>query len=137
MVLINTKNRKTNEPHKFALNLSQRLELKRSNKHVALQNLSIYYTWKNTRNNIETNILKIVAPTWNGEFELPDRSHLVSDIQDYIKCTIKKHKTLTKIRSIHVQINRMNNKFVFETKDGYKLELRTPETMKLFGSTKS
>ena len=31
----------------------------------------------------------------------------------------------------------MNNKFVFQTKDGYKLELRTPETMKLFGSTKS
>ena len=43
---INTENSKTNEPHKFVLNLSQILDLKSSNEHVALQNLSIYYTWK-------------------------------------------------------------------------------------------
>ena len=41
------RNSNTNEPHKFALNLSQRLDLRSSNKHVALQNLSICYTWKN------------------------------------------------------------------------------------------
>ena len=35
-------NSKTNKPHKFVLNLSERLDLKSSNKHVALQNLSIY-----------------------------------------------------------------------------------------------
>ena len=46
---MNTENSKTNEPHKFVLNLPQRLDLKSSNKHVALQNLSIHYTWKNTR----------------------------------------------------------------------------------------
>ena len=33
-------------------------------------------------------------------------------------------------------INRINNWVVFEVKDGYKLELQTPETMKLFGSKK-
>ena len=37
---------KTNESHKFVLNLSERLDLRNSNKHVALQNVSIYYTWK-------------------------------------------------------------------------------------------
>ena len=37
-----TENSKTNEPHKFVLNFSQRLDLRISNKHVALQNLSIY-----------------------------------------------------------------------------------------------
>ena len=41
---MNTENSKTNETHKFVLNLSQRLDLRNSNKHVALQNLSIYYT---------------------------------------------------------------------------------------------
>ena len=46
-IFINTENSKTNERHKYVLNLSQRLDLRRSNKHVALQNLSIYYTWKN------------------------------------------------------------------------------------------
>ena len=30
----------------------------------------------------------------------------------------------------------MNNRLVFKIKDGYKLQLQTPETMKLFGSTK-
>ena len=32
--------------------------------------------------------------------------------------------------------NKINIRLVFEIKDGYKLELQTPETMKLFGSTK-
>ena len=44
-IFINMENSKTNEPHKFALNLSQRLDLRSSNKIVALQNVSIYYTW--------------------------------------------------------------------------------------------
>ena len=46
---MNTENSKTNEPHKFVLNLSQRLHLSGSEKHVALKNISIYYTWKNIR----------------------------------------------------------------------------------------
>ena len=48
----NTESRKMNEPHKFLLNLSQRLELKSSNKHVPLQNLSIYYTWKKCKKTV-------------------------------------------------------------------------------------
>ena len=44
------------------------------------------------------------------------------------------HETLTKIPPIHVYINRINNRLVFKIKDGYELELETPETMKLFGS---
>ena len=45
-LFMNTENSESNEPHKFVLNLSQRLDLRSSNKYVALQNLSIYYTWK-------------------------------------------------------------------------------------------
>ena len=37
----NTENSKENKPHKSFLNLSQRLDLRNSNKLVALQNLSI------------------------------------------------------------------------------------------------
>ena len=43
-IFMNTENNKTNEPHKFVLNLSQRLDVRISNEHVAFQNLSIYYT---------------------------------------------------------------------------------------------
>ena len=84
-IFMTTENSKTNEPHKFVLNLSQRLDLRSSGKHVALQNLSIYYTWKNIRKWYKSNKLKIIVPTWNDEFELPYGSYSVSDIQDYIE----------------------------------------------------
>ena len=62
----------------------------------------------------------------------------MSDIQDYIEYVIKNHETLTAIPLIHVYTNRINNnnRLVFKIKDGYKLELQTPKTMELFGSTK-
>ena len=41
-IFMNAENSKANEPHKFVLNLSQRLDLRSSTKHVALQNVSIY-----------------------------------------------------------------------------------------------
>ena len=68
--------------------------------------------------------------------ELTDGSYSVSDIQDYIKYIIKKHEKLTTITPIHVYINRINKRLVFKIKDAYKLELQTPETLKLFVSTK-
>ena len=38
---MNTKNSKMNVPHNFVLNLSERLDLRSSNKHDALQNLYV------------------------------------------------------------------------------------------------
>ena len=135
-IFMNTKNSNMSESHKFVLNLSQRLDLISLNKHVAFHNLSIYYTRKNIRKQYMNNKLKIIAPTWNDEFELPDGSYSVSDTQDYIAFITKKHEILTTNPSIHVYINIINDRVVFEIKDAYKLELQTPETMKLFGSTK-
>ena len=63
MIFINTENSKRNEPRKFAANLSQRLDLRRSNKHVTLPDLSIYYTWRNIRKLKKINKLEIIAPT--------------------------------------------------------------------------
>ena len=62
-IFMNTENRKTNETHKFVFNLPLRLDLRTSNKHVVLQNLSIYYTWKNIRKQYKNNKPKIIAPT--------------------------------------------------------------------------
>ena len=73
-------NSKKNEPHKYVLNLSQRVGLRNSKKHVALQNFYIYYTWKNIRKQYKNNNLKIITPKWNDEFELPDGFYSVSDI---------------------------------------------------------
>ena len=112
----------------------QRLVLRSSNKHVALQNLSIYYRWKNIRQHYKNNKLKIIAPTWNDDFELPDGPHSVSDIQDCIECIIKKHETLPS-NPLHIYINRIKYRLVFKIKGGYKLELQTSKTVKVFGST--
>ena len=71
----------------------------------------------------------------NDEFELQGGSYPLSDIQGYIEYIIKKLETLT-IPPIYVYINRINNRLVFKIKDGYILELQTPKTMKVFGSTK-
>ena len=88
-ILINMENSKINDPHKLLLSLPQRLELSSSNKNVALQNLSIYYTWENIRKQYKSNKLKIIALTWNYKFELPDSSYSVLDIQGYIEYIIK------------------------------------------------
>ena len=56
-----------------------------------------------------------------------------------IQCEIlnhKKYETLYTNTPIHIYINKINNRLVSKTKDGYKLELQTSESMKLFGSTK-
>ena len=50
---------------------------------------------------------------------------------------MKNHETLITIPPIGVYINRSNNRLVFKIKGRYKLELQTPEIMKLFGSTKN
>ena len=104
-IFINKENSKTNEPYIFVLKLSPRLDLRSSNKHVALQNLSNYYTWKNIREQYKCNKLKIIAPTWNDKFQLPNGSYSVSDIQDYIRYIIKKREASTMIPPIHVYIN--------------------------------
>ena len=46
---MNSENSETSESHKLVLNLSQRLDLRISNKHAALQNLPIYYIWESIR----------------------------------------------------------------------------------------
>ena len=74
-----------NESQKFVFSWSQRLDLRSSDKLVVLKNLSIYYIWKNIRKQYKNNKLKIIAPTWNDEFELSDGSYSVSGIQDCIQ----------------------------------------------------
>ena len=135
-IFVNTENSKTNEPHRFKLDLTDKLNLKDPKKNMALANLSTYYTWKNIKSEYKNNEFKISAPTWNNTFDLPDGSYSIADIQDYSEFIIKKHKTLIENRPVQIYPNRIKNRIVFKIKTGYKLELLSPETMKLLGSTK-
>ena len=134
---MNTENSKTNEPHRFKLDLTDKLNLKNSNKNMTLANLSVHYTWKNIKSEYNNSKFEISAPTWNDTFDLADGSYSISDIQDYFESIIKKHKTLTENSPIQIYPNRIKNKIAFKIKAGYKLELLTPETMQLLGSTKA
>ena len=134
---MNSKNSKTSDPHGVLLNLTDKINLKKSNKYVILSNHSIYYIWKNRKESCKNNIFKISAPVWNEEFELPDGSYYVLDIQDYFEYILKKHGEKTDNPSMRIYVNEIENRITFRIKTGYYLELLTPETMKLFGSTKS
>ena len=82
---MNTENSKTNEPHRFRLASADKLNLKDPNKNMALTNLSIYYTWENIKSACNNNKFKISARTWKHEFDLPDGSYSISDIQNYFE----------------------------------------------------
>ena len=118
---------------KFKLDLTDKLNLKDPNKNMALANLSIYYTWKTIKSEYNTNKFKISAPTSNDTFDLPDGSYSIVDIQDYFEFVIKKHKTLTENLPVQIYANKIKNRIVFKIKTSYKVELLTPETMKLLG----
>ena len=83
-IFISSENSKTSEPHIWILKLTDKLDLKRGEKMLFLSNFSIYYTWKNIKSLYNKNF-EILARTWNDKFELPDRSHSVSDIQNYFE----------------------------------------------------
>ena len=91
LLLMNSKNSKTSDPHKLLLNLTDKIHLRRSDKYVALSNLNIYYTWENMKNSYKNNKFKMSAPTWNDEFKLPDGSYSISDIQVYFEHVSKRH----------------------------------------------
>ena len=84
-ILMNSENSKTTKSHVLILKLTNKLNLRTGEKIIALSNLSIYYTWENTKNSHNKNKFKISAPTWNDKLELPDGPYSVSDIQDYFE----------------------------------------------------
>ena len=133
---MNTENSKTSEPHRFRLDLTDKINLKNKKKNMVLANLSIYYTWKNIKLEYNNNKFKISAPTWNDTFHLLDGSYSIADIQDYFEFIVKKRETLCEDPPVEIYSNKIKNRIVFKMKTGYKLELLTPETMRLLGSTK-
>ena len=134
---MNPENSKTNESNKLIYLFTDKRNLKTpNNKNIWLVNLSIYYMCKNIKSQYNNNKFKTSASIWNDEFDLSDGSYSISDIKDYFKFIIKKHETLAKNPLIQVYWNKIKNRIVFKVKTGCKLELLSPETMKLLRSTK-
>ena len=152
-IFINSENSKTLKPHILTLKLANKLDLRFGEKFITLSNISTYNNWKNIKSSSNNNKSKISAPTWNDEFELPDGSYSVLDIPDYFEYVLKKHgedidsdsdndsdtdtDTDTNKPSVQIYVNKSENRVTFEIKNGYTLELLTPETIKLLGSTEN
>ena len=126
---MNSENSRTSEYHILILKLTDKLDLRRGQKSVALSNLSIYYTWKNIKSSYSKNKSKISASTWSDTFCL--------NIKNYFEYILKKHSESVDNPSIRIYVNKIENRIIFTTKNGYYLELLTPEAMKLLGSTKA
>ena len=88
-IFMNSENSKTPKPHVLILKLANKLDSRFGEKVIALSDLSIYCEWKNIESSYNNNKFKISAPTWNDEFEIPDGSYFISDIQDYFEYILK------------------------------------------------
>ena len=136
-IFMNSKNSQTSKPHVLILKFTDKLDLRRGENRIALSNLSICYTWKSIKGSCNNNKFKISTPTWNDKFELPDGSYSVSDTRDYFEYILKTHRENIDNPLVKIYVNKMENRITIRIKNGYSLELLTPETMKLLGSTEN
>ena len=113
---MNSVNCKTSDPHALLLNLTDKIDLRRRDKCIALSNLSFCYTCKNIKKSYKNNKFKISAPTWNEEFESPDGSYALLDIQDYFEYILKKHEEKAVNPLIKIYINKIEKRVIFKIK---------------------
>ena len=120
-IFMNSKNSKTSDPHGLLLNLTDKINFKRSDKYVALSNLSIYYTWKNIKKSYKNNKFKTSAPTQNEKFELTGGSYFIPDIQDYFEY-LKNHAERTNNPLISIYINKIEKRIMFKIRQDMILD---------------
>ena len=121
-IFMNSKNSKVSDPHRLLLNLTNNIDLRRLYKGI------VAFT-------IHEKIWKSHIRTINSK--LPDESYSISDIQDYFGDIITNHEEKSVNPSIRIYKNKIENRIMFKIKTGFYLELLTPETMQLLGTTAS
>ena len=119
-IFMNIENSKTTEYHVLLIKLIDKLDLRRGQKSIASSNLR--NAWKYIKSSYNNNKFKISAPTWSDEFELPNGSYLISDIQEYFEYILKKHNENADNPSIKIYVNKIENRITLKIKNGYYLE---------------
>ena len=132
---MNSEKNKASKPHILILKLTDKLYLRRGEKILLYQILVFTIHEKNIKSSYKSHKFEVSAPTWNDEFELPDGSYLISDIEDYFEYIFKRHGEKIDNPSIRIYVNKVENRITFKIKTGYYLVVLTPETIKLLGST--
>ena len=112
-IFMNSENSRTSEPHVLILKLTDKLDLRRRQRSIALSNLSIYCTWKKVKSSYNYSKFKISAATWNDKFELPDRSYSLSDIQDHFEYILKTHSGKIDNPSTRIYVKKIENRKIW------------------------
>ena len=74
---------------------------------------------ENIKSSYKNNKFKISALTWTDEFELPDGSYSISDMQDYFEYIFIKHSESVDNPSIKIYVNKIENRVTIKIKNGY------------------
>ena len=130
---MNSKNSKTPDLYRLLLNLIDKISLKRSDKYVALSNLSTYYT-KKTHSHI-----RIINLKYQLHHGIKNLNYLMYHIlyqifKIFLSISRKSGKKAVNL-PLTIYVNNIENRITFKIKAGNYLEILTPETMKLFRST--
>ena len=120
---MNSGNGTISDTHRLLYNLSDKIDLRMSDKYVPLSNCSIYYSQKNIKKSYKNNKFKLSAPTWNEKFKLRDVSYSVSDVQYYFQYIIKKHEKEADNLPVRIDLKKIENRITFKIKAGYYFEL--------------
>ena len=86
---------------------------------MLLNQILVFTIHEKTCNN---NKVKISAPTWSEEFELPDGSYSMADIQDCFEYILKKHSENVDNLSIRIYVKKMKIELYLKLKMGIILE---------------
>ena len=78
----------------------------------------------NIKNSYNDNKFQISPPTWNDEFELPDGSCSVSDIQDYFEWILEKHGEVVDEPSVQTYVSKIENRLHLILKMGIVLNFQ-------------
>ena len=90
-IFMNSKNSLTSDPRRLLLSLTNKLNLKRSAKHVALSNLSIYYTWKNVKCHTKMTNLKYQLQHWLRNLNYLMDHYIYQIFKNIINISQQKH----------------------------------------------
>ena len=74
---------------------------------MLLYQILVFTIHGKTKNSYNSNKFKIYAPTWSDEFELPDGSCSISDIQEYFEHIFKKHNENVDNPSLKIYVKKL------------------------------
>ena len=136
-IFMNSEHSRTSEYHVLVLKLADKLDLRRRQKLLLYQIYLFITHGKMQKAVITTTHLKYLHPVClkNLNYQMDHIQYQI--FKDYFEYILKKHSENVNNPSIKIYVNKNENRVTFKIKKAYYLELLTPGTMKLLGSTES